>query len=207
MKCISFILIILCLCYQTKQQVVASTANIYALQTNTISTPNKYVSIAKAQQQGGYLGYDEEAEIARDREWYKQQQELEAAKVTSDKSSKQGGSIGFDREAANAEILKAIKERDAKRQADKVEQSVASGKSPQQGGSIGYGEEFNTNALKFIKEREAKRQADSQTNPLRVAILTYGTIGIVVLFIIITVVTFCILYTRRNKDNPKHNKS
>ena len=47
----------------------------------------------------------------------------------------QGGSIGFNREAANAEILKAIKERDAKRQADKeakVEQSVASGKSPHQ---------------------------------------------------------------------------
>lgn len=47
----------------------------------------------------------------------------------------QGGSIGFNREAANAEILKAIRERDAKRQADKeakVEQSVASGKSPQQ---------------------------------------------------------------------------
>lgn len=47
----------------------------------------------------------------------------------------QGGSIGFNRDAANAEILKAIKERDAKRQADKeakVEQSVASGKSPQQ---------------------------------------------------------------------------
>ena len=44
----------------------------------------------------------------------------------------QGGSIGFNREAANAEILKAIKERDAKRQADKeakVEQSVASSKS------------------------------------------------------------------------------
>lgn len=47
----------------------------------------------------------------------------------------QGGSIGFNREAVNAEILKAIRERDAKRQADKeakVEQSVASGKSPQQ---------------------------------------------------------------------------
>lgn len=47
----------------------------------------------------------------------------------------QGGSIGFNREAVTAEILKAIKERDAKRQADKeakVEQSVASGKSPQQ---------------------------------------------------------------------------
>ena len=47
----------------------------------------------------------------------------------------QGGSIGFNREAANAEVLKAIKERDAKRQADKeakVEQAVASGKSPQQ---------------------------------------------------------------------------
>lgn len=39
----------------------------------------------------------------------------------------QGGSIGFDREAANAEILKAIRERDAKRQADKeakVEQAT-----------------------------------------------------------------------------------
>lgn len=47
----------------------------------------------------------------------------------------QGGSIGFNRETANAEILKAIKERDAKRQADKeakIEQSVASGKSLQQ---------------------------------------------------------------------------
>ena len=51
------------------------------------------------------------------------------------KRFQQGGSIGFNREAANAEILKAIKERDAKRQADKeakVEQAVASGKSPQQ---------------------------------------------------------------------------
>ena len=127
MKCISFILIILCLCYQTKQQVVASTANIYALQTNTISTPNKYVSIAKAQQ-GGYLGYDEEAEIARDREWYKQhQQELETAKV---------------------------------------EQAIAS----------------------------------------RNAILTYGSIGIVLLFIIIAIAAFSILYVRRNKDNPKYRK-
>lgn len=47
----------------------------------------------------------------------------------------QGGSIGFNREAANTEILKAIRKRDAKRQADKeakVEQSVASGKSLQQ---------------------------------------------------------------------------
>lgn len=128
MKCISFILIILCLCYQTKQQVVASTANIYALQTNTISTPNKYVSIAKAQQQGGYLGYDEEAEIARDREWYKQQQQ-----------------------ANNAA---------------QIEQGVAS----------------------------------------RNAILTYGSIGIVLLFIIIAIAAFSILYVRRNKDNPKYRK-
>lgn len=47
----------------------------------------------------------------------------------------QGGSMGFNREAVNTEILKAIRERDAKRQADKeakVEQAVASGKSPQQ---------------------------------------------------------------------------
>lgn len=43
-----------------------------------------------------------------------------------------GGSIGFNREAANAEILKAIKERDAKRQADKEAKVEQSGKSPQQ---------------------------------------------------------------------------
>lgn len=51
------------------------------------STKDKYASwdkeggVLKAQQ-GGYLGYDEEAEIARDREWYKQQQQANnAAKV------------------------------------------------------------------------------------------------------------------------------
>lgn len=44
----------------------------------------------------------------------------------------QGGSMGFNREAANAEILKAIRERDAKRQADKEAKVKQSGKSPQQ---------------------------------------------------------------------------
>lgn len=51
----------------------------------------------------------------------------------------QGGSIGFGEEF-NTNALKFIKERDAKRQADKaakVEQSVASGKSPQQAANDG----------------------------------------------------------------------
>lgn len=57
---------------------------------------------------------------------------------------------------------------------------------------------------RFKEQEEAAKQAQiEQAVASRNAILTYGTIGIVVLFIIITVVAFCILYTRRNKDNPK----
>lgn len=61
------------------------------------------------------------------------------------------------------------------------------------------------------KNREQQQKAEqeakaAQINFLRVAILTYGTGGIVVLFIIITIVTFSVLYVRRNKDNPIYHK-
>lgn len=59
----------------------------------------------------------------------------------------------------------------------------------------------------YIKNQQAEQEAKAaQINSLRVAILTYGTGGIVVLFIIITIVTFSVLYVRRNKDNPIYHK-
>lgn len=129
MKYKYLILILLCLSLQSKEQATANNSTV-----DNITTSNKYVPKTKEEgevvkaKQGGYLGYDEEAEIARDREWYKQhQQELETAKV---------------------------------------EQAIAS----------------------------------------RNAILTYGSIGIVLLFIIIAIAAFSILYVRRNKDNPKYRK-
>ncbi|MTS92985.1 hypothetical protein GMD93_18875 [Pseudoflavonifractor sp. BIOML-A4] len=129
MKYKYLILILLCLSLQSKEQATANNSTV-----DNITTSDKYVPKTKEEgevvkaKQGGYLGYDEEAERARDREWYKQhQQELETAKV---------------------------------------EQAVAS----------------------------------------RNAILTYGSIGIVLLFIIIAIAAFSILYARRNKDNPKYRK-
>ena len=74
---------------------------------------------------------------------------------------------------------------------------------------LSYAEKLNRRAdelarRRFKEQEEAAKQAQiEQAIASRNAILTYGTIGIVVLFIIITVVAFCILYTRRNKDNPK----
>lgn len=129
MKYKYLILILLCLSLQSKEQATANNSTV-----DNITTSDKYVPKTKEEggvlkaQQGGYLGYDEEAERARGREWYKQQQQ-----------------------ANNAA---------------KVEQAVAS----------------------------------------RNAILTYGSIGIVLLFIIIAIAAFSILYVRRNKDNPKYRK-
>ena len=129
MKYKYLILILLCLSLQSKEQATANNSTV-----DNITTSNKYVPKTKEEgevvkaKQGGYLGYDEEAERARDREWYKQQQQ-----------------------ANNAA---------------KVEQAVAS----------------------------------------RNAILTYGSIGIVLLFIIIAIAAFSILYVRRNNDNPKYRK-
>ena len=79
----------------------------------------------------------------------------------------------------------------------------------QQGGVIGFDEEgFNADIAKFIAEMEAEEQQQQQAKAKaqQAAILTYGTIGIVSVFIIVAIVTFGILYVRRNKYNPKHNK-
>lgn len=129
MKYKYLILILLCLSLQSKEQATANNSTV-----DNITTSDKYVPKTKEEgevvkaKQGGYLGYDEEAERARIREIAKQQQQ-----------------------ANNAA---------------KVEQAVAS----------------------------------------RNAILTYGSIGIVLLFIIIAIAAFSILYVRRNNDNPKYRK-
>ena len=74
---------------------------------------------------------------------------------------------------------------------------------------LSYAEKLNRRRNELVRRRlkeqeEAAKQAQTeQAVASRNAILTYGTIGMVVLFMIITVVAFCILYTRRNKDNPK----
>lgn len=129
MKCISFILILLCLCYQTKQQVVASTANIYALQTNTAKV-DKYIS-----------------------------------------KNEEGGIV-----------------------------------NAQQGGTIPGMEIFDDETnLRYYQQIQAEKAAKAKQEQ-QVAILTYGSIGIVLLFIIIAIAAFSILYVRRNKDNPKYHK-
>lgn len=59
--------------------------------------------------------------------------------------------------------------------------------------------------FKRIEEEEAAKKA-IEAEARATAILTYGTIGIVLLFIIIAIAAFSILYVRRNKDNPKYRK-
>ena len=60
---------------------------------------------------------------------------------------------------------------------------------------------------RFKEQEEAAKQAQiEQAIASRNAILTYGSIGIVLLFIIIAIAAFSILYARRNKDNPKYRK-
>lgn len=59
--------------------------------------------------------------------------------------------------------------------------------------------------FKKIEEEEAAKKA-IEAEARATAILTYGTIGIVLLFIIIAIAAFSILYVRRNKDNPKYRK-
>lgn len=59
--------------------------------------------------------------------------------------------------------------------------------------------------FKSIEEEEAAKKA-IEAEARATAILTYGTIGIVLLFIIIAIAAFSILYVRRNKDNPKYRK-
>ena len=60
---------------------------------------------------------------------------------------------------------------------------------------------------RFKEQEEAAKQVQiEQAVASRNAILTYGSIGIVLLFIIIAIAAFSILYVRRNNDNPKYRK-
>lgn len=162
MKYKYLILILLCLSLQSKEQATANNSTV-----DNITTSDKYVPKTKEEgevlkaQQGGYLGYDEEAERARDREWYKQQQQANNAA-----KAQQGGYLGYDEEAERARAREWYKQHQQELETAKVEQAIAS----------------------------------------RNAILTYGSIGIVLLFIIIAIAAFSILYVRRNNDNPKYRK-
>lgn len=77
---------------------------------------------------------------------------------------------------------------------------------------LSYAEKLNRRAdelarRRFKEQEEAAKQAQiEQAIASRNAILTYGSIGIVLLFIIIAIAAFSILYARRNKDNPKYRK-
>lgn len=190
MKYISFILTLLCLCYQTELQAVTS-ATTSTLQASITNTTDKHISkdegsgIIKAQY-GTTSGRDRRIE-----ESYKKKFEEEERAKVEEAKEQQGGVIGFDREGFNAAA-----EFFANMEAEEQQQQQA---KAQQGGTL----DFTAGIERLYQEEMAKQQADSQTNPLRVTILTYGSIGIVLSFIIIAIVTFSILYVRRNKDNPK----
>jgi hypothetical protein len=77
---------------------------------------------------------------------------------------------------------------------------------------LSYAEKLNRRAdelarRRFKEQEEAAKQAQiEQAVASRNAILTYGSIGIALLFIIIAIAAFSILYVRRNNDNPKYRK-
>lgn len=195
MKYIAFILTLLCLYYQTELQAVTS-ATTSTLQASIASTTNRHISkdegsgIIKAQY-GTTSGRDRGIE-----ESYKKKFEEEERAKVEEAKEQQGGVIGFD-DTFDVDARKFIEEWEANQQ----QQQQAKAK-PQQGGTL----DFTAGIERLYQEEMAKQQADSQINPLRVAILTYGTIGIVSVFIIVAIVAFGILYARKNKYNPKHNK-
>ena len=79
----------------------------------------------------------------------------------------------------------------------------------QQGASLGYDSKAERAAVhEWYKQQQQANNAAKveQAIASRNAILTYGGIGIVLLFIIIAIAAFSILYVRRNKDNPKYRK-
>ena len=152
MKYIHLIAILICLSYQSKEQVMAANS----LTMDSITTTDKVPHLSK--HKGSYF--------------------------------QQGGTLDF-----MTDVNRLYQEREAERQ--QQQQAKA-----QQGGTL----DFTAGIERLYQEEMAKQQADSQTNPLRVTILTYGSIGIVLSFIIIAIVTFSILYVRRNKDNPKCHK-
>lgn len=97
--------------------------------------------------------------------------------------------------------------------ADKLPSNKEGGVIKAQSGTImGYDSQAERRRrMEFYAKREQEQQATQQAKAMasgkskeQAAIFT---IGIVVLFIIITVIAFCILYTKRNKDNPYLNRN
>lgn len=79
----------------------------------------------------------------------------------------------------------------------------------QQGASLGYDSKAERAAVhEWYKQHQQELETAKveQAIASRNAILTYGSIGIVLLFIIIAIAAFSILYVRRNNDNPKYRK-
>lgn len=79
-------------------------------------------------------------------------------------------------------------------------------RAAEEGGSVNY-----DRGRARITERRAARSAETtvaaqKAEQLKVNILTYGTIGLVSLFFVMATTTFCILYIRRNKNNPQNIK-
>lgn len=193
MKYISFILTLLCLCYQTEQQAVTS-ATTSTLQASIASTTNKHISKDEG---SGIIKAQYGTTSGRDRgigESYKKKFEEEERAKVEEAKEQQGGVIGFD-DTFDVDARKFIEEWEANQQ----QQQQAKAKT-QQGGTL----DFMTDVNRLYQEREANRLQSANN---QVAILMYGTIGIVSVFIIVAIVAFGILYARKNKYNPKHNKS
>lgn len=113
--------------------------------------------------------------------------------------AQQGASLGYDSKAERAAVHEWYKQQQQANNAAKA----------QQGGYLGYDEEAER-----ARDREWYKQHQQELETAKVeqaiasrnAILTYGSIGIVLLFIIIAIAAFSILYVRRNNDNPKYRK-
>lgn len=82
----------------------------------------------------------------------------------------------------------------------------------QSGTIMGYDSQAEERRIKEFyakrkQEQQAAQQAEAMASGKSKEQAAIFTIGIVVLFIIITVIAFCILYTKRNKDNPYLNRN
>lgn len=175
MKYISFILTSLCLCCQTELQAVTSTTTS-TLQTSITNTIDKHIS----KDEGSGIIKPQTTKFGQNQfiTKYDAQKKNDpyALKKEGGILRAQSGAI-LGQESGNDDMdayWADIRKRDKAKRAKQEEQA---------------------------KQAQAKAEAAKQQQ--RVTILTYGSIGIVLSFIIITIVTFSILYVRRNRDNPK----
>lgn len=73
---------------------------------------------------------------------------------------------------------------------------------------VAYGKAEQARAYEWYrKNQQAEQEAKAQealASGKTPDVILYGTVGIIILFIVIAVAAFYILYTRGNKDNPKY---